>query len=183
MITARTIKKDFKDAVKDVKNLEKAIPKAMSSALNRVGTGVRTDATKATRESYTVKAGDVRQDLKIDKSRVRSDMTLIIDSRGANLPLTKFKTSHSKRYGVRANVKKSTGLKVVAGAFMMSKKPGIFSRVRQPRLPIKELYGPAVPVMLNNDKVTEQIEEKARTRMVDRFDHEINRVMGRIFNT
>lgn len=179
------IRRDFEDATSDLRNLEKSIPKAISSSLTRVGNGVRTDATKSVREDYTIKAGDVRGEIKVDKGKVKSDMMLTVKSKGPNLPLTKFKTTVS-RSGVKANVLKTTGLKRIPGAFKMTgpkTKPGVFSRVGNPRLPIKELYGPAVPVMLNKDGVVERIDERARERMQERFDHNINYVLGRFYQS
>lgn len=167
--------------------VQKNVPKAFVSALNRVATGLRTEAVRKVRETYVVKAGDVRQTIKITKANM-SRMELILVSRGRSLPLIRFRTNPSRPpirppRMLRAQVKKSGSKKSIPGAFvarMQSGHVGVFERHGSRRLPIRQLYGPAVPVMLNESRVQRHLQEEAQRRMIQRLDHEINRVMGRL---
>jgi hypothetical protein len=47
----------------------------------------------------------------------------------------------------------------------------------RPELPIQEIYGPAVPVLLNEPQVIKHIEEQTEERMKKRLNHEINRLL------
>ncbi|MDT2292339.1 phage tail protein [Paenibacillus larvae] len=80
------------------------------------------------------------------------------------------------------SVKKDGGKKAIPGAFIaqVGGHIGAFKRVGKKRLPIQELYGPAVPVMLGNDVVKKHIETEAQKRLSERLNHELNRRLGRI---
>lgn len=179
-------RKDFKAATLSLRFVEKNMPKAFSAAINRVSQGMRTEAVKKVRETYQVKAGDVRKTIKITKaSPARLEMLMV--SRGSSLPLIKFRTTPRnvptrQPRVLKAQVKKSGGKKPIPGAFvakMRSGHVGVFMRSSKKRLPVNELYGPAVPVMLNEEGVQEHLQQEAQRRMADRLDHEMNRVLGR----
>lgn len=53
--------KQLKQATIGLQFVQKNIPKAFSAALNRVGQGVKTEASKKVRETYDIKAGDVKR--------------------------------------------------------------------------------------------------------------------------
>ena len=179
--------KQLKQATIGLQFVQKNIPKAFSAALNRVGQGVKTEASKKVRETYDIKAGDVKRygNIRITKANV-GRLQLLLTSRGPNIPLIRFKTRPSKPPArqpkvLTASVKKSGG-KPIPGAFvaaMRSGHIGVFKRSGKSRTPIGELYGPAVPVMLNEPGVSEHLQEEASRRMQKRLDHEVNRVLGR----
>lgn len=181
-----TPKREIKQATISLQYVVKNMPKAFVSAMNRVSTGLRTEAVRKVRETYVIKAGDVRKTIKITKANpARMEMMMV--SRGRNIPLIKFRTTPRQPRSrppkvLKAQVKKAGGKKPIPGAFvaqMRSGHIGVFERSGKRRLPIRELYGPAVPSMLSEPGVQEHIEQEAQRRMADRLDHEVNRVLGR----
>jgi hypothetical protein len=56
---------------------------------------------------------------------------------------------------------------------------GVFMRSSKKRLPVNELYGPAVPIMLNSPEIVGHLQTEANKRLQKRLDHEVNRVLGR----
>ncbi|MFU1797374.1 phage tail protein [Paenibacillus azoreducens] len=180
--------KQLKQATISLQFVQKNIPKAFVSAMNRVGQGVKTEASKKVRETYDIKAGDIKRygNIRVTKANAAS-LQLLLTSKGPNIPLIRFKTRPSKPPKRRpkvlmASVKKSGG-KPIPGAFvaaMGSGHVGVFKRAGKSRTPISELYGPAVPIMLNEPGVAEHLQDEANKRMQKRLDHEVNRVLGRL---
>jgi len=179
--------KQLKQATIGLNFVERNIPKAMTSALNRVGTEVKTAASREIRKRYDVRATDIKKYGKINVTRASTaTMQLILKSVGPSIPLIRFRTRPSRPPIRRpkvltASVKRSGG-KPIPGAFvalMGSGHVGVFKRVGKRRNPIQELYGPAVPVMLGEDGVAENLNEVAQKSMNKRLNHEVNRVLGR----
>ncbi|QHZ50027.1 Prophage minor tail protein Z (GPZ) [Paenibacillus phage phiERICV] len=174
---------DTKAAIKVVRDVQKAVPAAARSALTRAGQGIKTEANRKVRELYTVKAKDVNAAMKITRD---DDLHLRLTGKGKNIPLIKFQTTPRKPpkrpKTVMTSVKKDGGKKAIPGAFIaqVGGHIGAFKRVGKKRLPIQELYGPAVPVMLNNEVIKKHIETEAQKRLSERLDHELNRRLGRI---
>ncbi|WP_020621130.1 phage tail protein [Paenibacillus daejeonensis] len=187
MIKFSSTRKEFKQATVALKFVQNNIPKAFSAAMNRVAQGVRTEAVKKVREIYHVKAGDVRQTIRITKASA-ARLEMIFTSRGPSIPLIKFKTTPSKAPRkqprvLRAAVKKKSGKKPIPGAFvaeMRSGHLGVFERAGKKRTPINQLFGPAIPVMLSEPGVAEHLQTEAQRRMAERIDHEVGRVLGRM---
>lgn len=186
----------LKEARKFVSTFAVKAEGAASSALKRVGAGVATELNRKTREEYTVKAGDIKNTIRV---RTVSANEVVVTSKGANLPLPKFRitprspSSGKRSKGVKVAVKKGGGKKIKP-AFVSSlssghtgvfaRKPGVSSPPRKrnakgdyPQLPIDEGFGPAAPIMMNNAEVVKHVEDEALTRMITRLDHEIGRVL------
>lgn len=176
--------KELGDIKQSLRQVEKSMPKAFYSALNRVSQGLRTEAARKTRETYDIRAGDVRNTITFSKS---GSLDFIMKSRGPNIPLIRFKTKPSKvpvrpPKVLKASVKRSGG-KPIPGAFVARMKTGhvgVYIRSGKERLPVGQLYGPAVPVMMSSPEVSEHLQEQAAIRMQKRLDHEVNRVLGRL---
>ncbi len=167
---------------------------ATKSALHRSAQGVGTEANRKVREEYTVKAGDVKNTIRIQH---RGDHEIDILSRGSALSLPKFRltprapVAKQPNKAVKVAVKKGSTKKIkrdfVAampnahiGAF--SRVPGVAKKRKRnakgdyPGLPIAESFGPAVPVLMNNDRVVKHVEDQAIERMDKRMTHEFGRI-------
>ncbi|MGG4034209.1 phage tail protein [Paenibacillus cisolokensis] len=187
MIDFTSTRKELKHAVVSLRFVEKHVPKAFSAALNRVSAGIKTEAARKVRETYYVKHGDVLKTIKVSKAEP-GRLELLLTSRGPSLPLIKFRTSPrnppAKQPKVlKAAVKKGGGMKPIPGAFvakMNSGHIGVFRRAGKQRLPVDELYGPAIPAMLGEPGVAEHLQQESVRRMSQRLDHELNRVLGRL---
>jgi len=179
--------KELRQTEVGIKFAQERLPKAFDSALRRVMQGVKTEAARAVRQRYYVRHGDVLQTIKVTKAD-GPGLTYLLRSRGPSIPLIRFRTTPSKPQPkkarvLRAAVKKEGGKKPIPGAFvaqMDSGHIGVFRRVGRKRLPIEQLYGPAIPVMLSEPGIAEHLQEEAHRRMVARLDHEVNRVLGRL---
>lgn len=180
-----SVDSNIKSAVKSTKQISKVIPKATSAALNRAGQRAKTEAVRKTREIYNITAKTINQTIRIKRSTV-SNLTLELKSKGPNIPLIRFKTTPSKPSArqpkvLKAAVKKGAK-KPIPGAFVAQAGAhiGVFERKGRGRLPIVELRGPAVPVMMNNDEVVEAAREAYAESFSERLPHEIDRLLGRL---
>lgn len=181
--------KAIKSARLAIDFVQSQVPKAFTSAINRVGQGVKTEASRKIRETYRIRSSDVSKYGNIRVTRASPErMQLLLTSRGRNIPLIRFATSPNKPPDkqpkvLKASVKREGGRKPIPGAFvarMRSGHVGVFERAGKSRTPIEEKYGPAVPVMLNNPEITQHLMDEAQRRMKVRLDHEMNRVHGRM---
>lgn len=161
------------------KGVETAVPRA----INRAMESARTAAVTKAREEYTVKAKAVRSTIKLTRANA-SNMTGVITSTGSPIPLYDFKVNPKtvngrRRSPIRVSVKhgQQTSLNRAFIARLGSGKTGVFERLGKSRLPIKMLYGPSAPQMLENDNVAEFIEKTAVETMNKRLDHEIGRLL------
>ena len=161
---------------------EDQIPKAASRAINRALENARSNFVKDVRESYHLKARDVRDTIKITRAR-HNDLVGEVKSTGSPLPLSSFKVRPStvngrRRIPLRVSVRKGQ-VSELDRAFNARVGGGVkvFERVGKSRLPIKKLYGPSVPQALGNDQIVNEVAKKARETLNDRLDHEINRIL------
>jgi len=167
-------------------HIENGAPKAINAALNRTIEGVRTDVTREVTRTYDIKARDVRAVMKIKKSDIAS-LRASLSGAGNPIPLINFRVSPNKPgaqkagTALRVSVKRSGG-KVISGAFVAQMKSGhvgVFVRKDKKRLPVQELYGPAVPQMMGGDKVQQAVLAGAEDRFPKRLDHEIERLLSK----
>ncbi|WP_036746552.1 phage tail protein [Paenibacillus sp. UNC451MF] len=176
---------ELKIAEQTIRTLKTAAPRVFASALNRTAQGVKTEAVKKVRETYEVKATDIRPLVKVRHKASAQDLRAEVASSGRSIPLIRFKTNPRnvpKRApkSLKATVKKGAA-KLIKGAFVTKAggHVGVFSRVGKKRLPIEQLYGPAMPVMLNQPGVISHLRKEAQQRLKTRMDHEVKRVLER----
>lgn len=188
----------LKDATKVVKALKDRMDEVSSKALNRVGDGVMTEANRKVRETYQIKASEVKSAMRLVYSSASSG-EVIIKASGPNLPLTRFKYSPKNwnprkpkpvkveiRRGesktIRSAYIRNTGSKVMVMKRKFQSGQSGMKRTRNPQgnypeLPVEELRSPAIPVMMNAPEVIKHVEEQAEERMYKRLDHEIGRIL------
>lgn len=156
-----------------------AIPSVFSNAMNRAAEQGRTAAIRCVTKEYTVKARTVRETMRIKRAN-KDDLNTELTSRGARLPLRDFKhspssgdTTGSNRKQIRVAVKRG-GLKP-ENAFIYRGR--IFQRLGAARLPVEQKFSNAVPVMLNNDTVVNEVTETMESAMSRRLDYEVKRTL------
>lgn len=185
-------------AMSGIKNGYKKI---LVRSLNKTITGVRTDAVSKIRKEITPKAKIIRDTFKLDKANY-TKMTASVKSTGWPIPLIDYKARAVKR-GVTFQVRQAASRSLLPGAFiaiMTSGHKGVFWReyrdthhagiikkkVRygalpvQYRLPIRQRYGPAVPTIMESEKVMKPILKKAGDRLSKEIDHQLEFEMSKL---
>nr|DAE21220.1 MAG TPA: minor tail protein Z [Caudovirales sp. ctkvU4] len=171
-------------AEKFLKNIPNGIEKAVKRSVSEAAKGVKVDMARAASKNYNVTVAKAKSTVSIAKG---SDaMKAIVASKGRPIALKNFnpKPGHVQYKGrrnrpVTVTIKKKNK-KVVKGGFVASMDTGhigVMKRLGQSRLPIKELYGPSVPQMINSEEVRNEIEEKAKARLAKSFAHNADRIL------
>lgn len=171
----------LKDIERRLSAYPKKVPTVLNRALNRAAATVKTQASKHAREIYRVKAKDVNSTFSLKKSTTGS-LSAIVVSRSGSMGLEKFRINaspgKSKPKAFRAAVKKSGSLKEIVRAFAVDVNgTKVFQREGDARLPIKRLFGPPVPQMVNNPELRKHVEQQASETFEKRLEHEIKRVL------
>lgn len=176
------------EAVERVEKLLAGVPKgaerALSNALNRGLSKVKTGATKRVKEVYTVQTGALSAATKI---RVQNASTgnLVgqVSFSGVKIALYKFSvTPKVPGTGSRvfATVKRGEGgtFEEAFIATMQSGHTGVFEREGPKRFPIEEKMGLSAAQMVGNEKVIEAVEKEAQETVNERIEHEIERLLS-----
>ena len=140
--------------------------KGITRALNRSIAGVNTDANRSVRTELTLKAKDIRRDMRIRRASPRTlEAALVVKVTPTGL--IKFRARDTTR-GVTVQVKKSGGRKRLKHAFiarMPSGHRGVFTREKgAKRTPIGELFSTAVGQYLDDEDVLRPIGASAMRR-------------------
>ena len=162
---------------------------AIKKSLNRAANGVKTDAAKEARTTYTVKATAVKKACTLSKAtNSRLDASAVFLGKG--IPLYAFAPKPSKPHlyvkaGITVKVKATR--KKVRGGFVarmrsghvgVFKRTGKFGRNHVDELEkFRELTSTSIPQMLNNSKVKSALEAKAVGRFTKNLSHEMDYLM------
>lgn len=164
--------------------IPKGAERAVSSAINRGLTSMRQKSTEKVRESYSIKRKDLtdRSVMRMKKANF-SNLSGSIQYSGAVIPLIKFNvnpTKPSKKPVTVSVLKKNTGERLQSAfvARMPSGHVGVFERLTRERTPTKELYGPSIKHMMENEEVLNKIEADAKEQVNKRLEHEISRILN-----
>jgi hypothetical protein len=185
-----SIRSDLRGTARDVKKMQGMVKKAVTSSINRSASAARTAGVRKVRERYEIKAKDVNSTFTFRKAGSDGMAAILKSKSQGGLPLIKFKTNpkipmapKQPRDGVKVSVlkgqkrtlKRAFVAKVGAGGHV-----GVFERSTTKRLPIKELFGPPIPYMLNNNEIREEMEQTFATTFRARFSHDLDRQLGRL---
>lgn len=162
----------------------KGAERALSNAMNRGLSKMKTGAAKKVREVYAVQSSAINEatNTRIQKAST-GNLAGYIHFSGYKIPLYKFKVT-PKAPGVRkqvtAAVKKGGGT-AFENAFIAQMKSGhigVFERETSKRFPIEEKMGLAMAQMVGNLNVMSELEKEAQKTVDERIVHEIDRLLN-----
>jgi len=159
------VKNTIKQAMKNVKFVhQQYIPKALVTALNKVGAEVATQAKSELAGATGLKAGVVAKKIQKDKAR-RNDNTYSIFIKSRYLNVIEFGARQTKR-GVSANVWGKR--KIYRGAFIgggrNSGKRLVFKKLKDDPKRIEALHGPSLPREFHRQDMEKIFKKKIKTR-------------------
>lgn len=163
----------------------KGAERALSNAINRGLSKVKTGASKKVREVYTVQARAINEatNTKIQRTSTGS-LAGYVSFSGYKIPLYKFQVT-PKAPGIKkkvvAAVKKGGGTPF-EHAFIAQMNSnghiGVFERETSKRFPIEEKMGLAMAQMVGNLNVMTELEKEAQKTVDERIVHEIDRLLN-----
>lgn len=176
------------ETIERVETLLAGVPKgaerALSNAMNRGLSKMKTGAAKKVREVYTVQSSAINEatNTRIQKAST-GNLAGYIHFSGYKIPLYKFKVT-PKAPGIKkqvtAAVKKGGGT-AFENAFIAQMKSGhigVFERETSKRFPIEEKMGLAMAQMVGNQNVIAELEKEAQETVNTRITHEIDRLLN-----
>jgi hypothetical protein len=171
-------------AFKTLQGIPGGIEMAAVPALNRANAAARAEGIRQASKTYTARQEAMRKTVRM-YAATRTSLVAGFSSKSNKLPLMQFNLRPKKvmtngRSTLKAAVRRG-GFKVVKKGFIQNGPRGMkaFRRIGKERYPLRELFGPSVPQMLNETGVMESIEARAFEVLSKRFDHEIGRVLAR----
>lgn len=165
-------------------HLPGAIEWAAARAINRTTASVKTAAVKKTAEEYYATQREIKSTISVTRATAKKPVAALM-SKGKRMPLSMFKITPNNvdpknRTTMRAQVKRSGSGGSIRRAFLVKFASGhtaVVERRGRPRLPIDELYGPAVPQMMSQEAVTAAMSDKTETVLNERMNHEVDAIL------
>ena len=141
--------------------------KALSRTINELGSKMRTQMTKEVRKTYNIKAKDIKQKMKIKRSKY-STLKYVLDVEGKTLNAMRFDAKKLKARGqVSLKIKKANGRRIIQRAFM-AKNGAVLQRVKGTKQ-IRAVQTLSIPQMFN-DKIVEQAKVSAGKDFTKTFE-------------
>ena len=159
------INNTVKQAVKNVSKIHKKyVPKAMVTALNKMGKEVMTQAKRELKDATGLKAGVVAKKIKKDKAR-RGDEEYSIFIKSRYLNVIEFGARQTKR-GVSAKVwgKRKIYRGVFIGSGRNSGKQLVFKKRKDNPKRIEALHGASLPREFVRQDMEKILNKKIKTR-------------------
>lgn len=165
-------------------HLPGAMERAAARAVNRTTASVKKAAAEKTAEEYYTKQKNVKETMSVSKATPKKLVATLM-SKGTRIPLSAFKISPNKvdsknRAIMQAQVKRTGSGGVIRRAFLVKFASGhtaLMERRGRPRLPIDELYGPAVPQMMSQQPVMSVMSKESEAVLSKRMEHEVDAVL------
>ena len=176
MISVKLNEKNARLAASLMRFMPSQVQAAAVAAINRTVTSTQKEISKAVRERYIIRAGDVKRALFTQKAKNQSPRG-VITVKGTPLSLAKFRLRRRKRGPVRVQVLRGGSARPVKGLFVQrfpSGYEGPMHRRQRARYPLAAPFGPSVPAMVGKEETLEQFVPKAEKTLNERFLHEIS---------
>lgn len=135
---------NFPEVIKALDRLHRdLVDKAMATAINRTLERGRSEAVRQVRDRYNIKAGDVRQVLRIRRASSKAGAVVLEgvlygDSRTRSVNVIKFGARElRKQKGTSVRIKRAGSKRIIRGAFIANAGRTVFRRKGKARLPIE----------------------------------------------
>lgn len=154
--------------------------KALSNTINRTLTTVRAKSATEITKTYRISAGTVKGAGRMKvKPASGTSLTGSIIFAGNVIPLIDFSVKYGNGGYLSASVMKNGG-GTIKRAFVANLRHGtrVFERTSTKRESSKQLFGPSVAHMVENEDVLRNIEQKAMETAEKRLEHEITRILN-----
>ncbi len=162
---------------------DKAVNQAAARALNRTIKQVKTSAVRELKDEIGKATGltsaGLKKSIKEHKANRRRLTARLVPS-GRAIPLIRFGARQVKQGVTAAAWGKRKAYK---GAFitkMKSGRKGVFARTSKKRLPIKELYGPALPKEFSKGKIISAMKRRAATAWRKNWRRELKFALSKV---
>ena len=149
------------------------LARAGASAVNRASRAAATAMNRAIRQELAIRAGDVRERIKVSRATPgKVESTITVDRRP--LPLSHYQGMRQTNRGVSVRIKRGGGLVRIPGAFIVEAYQGeAFLRAGPERGPVGMLFGPSIGSQA--DAAWKDAERRGVEVLNDRLSREVRR--------
>lgn len=153
---------------------EDKVTKIVQRASKRAATTARKAGTQAIRKEYAIKGvAVVKSGISFNSLPDGTEIRI----KGAFPLAQKMYRARKKKKGIFVTIKK--GKETLVGNSFENPQSGLFmQRQGKKRLPVKGIYGPALPQLFGNDTVVEAMEKEGMEMYEKRLWHELDRALG-----
>lgn len=192
MIETRIEVHGFRQVQQRLGVLEAKTTSVIANAINRTTTNIKKTMAQETSQRYNIASGAVKKTI-ITQRATRENLSGAAVSRSSPIALSKFKVNPNRPVSYsrgrpspkvyKVSVKKGStpkALDIAPKAFiaiMKSGHHGVFRRFSDARFPIRQLFGPSVPQMIQNEKSMERIGKEAESTLQKRIDAEVENIL------
>lgn len=162
-----------------IRRINKALDQAIVRTVNRLLQRGRTEISKRTRQTYNIKAGDLKAGTRIYRAtRGQAEGKLVI--KGAPQRLIKF-AGAQRPAGVPVRIRKDRGRQIIKSAFIATMPSGyiqVFQRKGKSRLPIESKFTISVSQMagpITDEVFKELIDKEAGPQYQRNLDYYLGR--------
>ena len=167
------------DTKKRLDHLERKARQAIYEALERTGTGLKTDAVRETKQRYHLSASAIREALIFKRAKnMGSTSTATLIVRGHSKRISDYKVTGSGE-NLKVAVKREGGMKTLKTAFLRDYNGRKIVLWRPPGVsgPPRRVFSPSVPQAMKNEETLAAMEKGARKRFNKRLDQNIDRLL------
>ena len=141
--------------------------RAVGAAVRKTVEKARAEMTRQITGEFNIKAGDVRAQLRLSYGRAGgavkvAKLEAFGRRRGHTSRNVMLFAARQVKKGVSVAIKRSSGRKVIAGAFIANKGRTVFIREDKSRLPIRGVETIDVPQMFNTRRLNEAVVKKIK---------------------
>lgn len=163
--------------------IEHKAPNVIANALNRTMSNLAANINREVRAKYNIKTSDIKGSLEKKRAN-KNNLSASIKSKSGVIGLDHFKVSPLKvqpkrKKPIKTAVKKGATKSLPGGFVQDVNGLKVFVRNTKKRLPIRRLYGPSIPQMIENENIRDELDLKASAMFKQRLDHEISRLIER----
>lgn len=191
MIDVQVNRAQLRAAIRLLDDVPKGFPRAASAALNRSVISARSHLVRRLKAVLNMKSGDIRKSTKIRKSNY-TRLVAEVNLTGRRIPVYRFgprpRTPEADRArkrgrGVSWKIRRQGGRTKARHAFVArtaSGHVGVYQRVGRARLPIRELLGPSLPQVLDDDaRMVRETMEDAGQLLEKNLASQVERLLAR----
>lgn len=171
-----------------IENLSRRFPKQapamISRAVNKTGVFARKRVVQELRDHINVKVGELKRRNVILKRGTREKPGATITITGSRIPLILFAANQIKS-GTTYKIDPKGGREKIREAFityanyMGVSKQAVFARKGKRRLPIRQLFGPSVPHVMIEEKVTIDLKDEIQHKLEKEAASQVDYVLSR----
>jgi len=188
MLTIKVTEAQERRLIRELAHIAGGAPRAMSAALNKTATGMKTDTVRTLAKRYTAKQKDIRAAIRIGQKASPAHLVAsVIGERKRALSLMDFRvrprgaTRRRPAGGLTVEVLRGKSARIPHG-FIVNSRGGTIAAGRKgrARLPIEKFFGPGVASMMDQGRVANPVMELAGARLEKNINMALDAVEKRI---